>query len=210
MAGGDKTVNRNKVRDNVYIHAKRAHTAPRLEACGVSRLLGLQVEENTQERPADVLLARAQDITTGTGTITSRVALDIGIICPQAFGHLGASSAEPCGAAEEYARTKCARGDIERRCAEAGVVFQPMIFESLGGVSSEADRVLKCLNKAVAVNTDSSEEVVATQFWQRIGIDILRDNCRSFHRRLAKGGSLAGSGEGYFRSLAGLAIPGGI
>ena len=133
MAGGDKTVNHNKVRDDVYIHAKRAHTAPRLEACGVSRLLGLQVEENTQERPADVLLARAQDITTGTGAITSRVALDIGIICPQAFGHLGASSAEPCGAAEEYARTKCARGDIARRCAEAGVVFQPMIFESLGG-----------------------------------------------------------------------------
>ena len=89
------------------------------------------------------------------------------------------------------------------------MVFQSIIFESLGGISSEADRVLKCLNKAVAVNTDSSEEVVATQFWQRIGVDILRGNCRSFHRRLAKVGFSAGSGEGYFRSLAGLAIPGG-
>ena len=210
MTGGDKTVNHNEVRDDTYIHARRAHTAPRLEACGVSRLLGLQVVENSQERPADVLLVRAQDITTGMGTNASRVALDIGIICPQAFGHLGASSAEPCGAAEEYARTKCTRGDIARRCADAGVVFQPMIFESMGGVSSEADRVLKCLNKAVAVNTDSSEEAVATRFWQRIGIDILRGNCRSFHRRLVKGGPRAGAGHGYFQSLAGLAFASGI
>ena len=80
----------------------------------------------------------------------------------------------------------------------------------MGGVSSEADRVLKCLNKAVAVNTDSSEEAVATRFWQRIGIDILRGNCRSFHRRLVKGGTRAGAGHGYFQSLAGLAFASGI
>ena len=54
---------------------------------------------------------------------------------------------------------------MEQRCREAGVIFQPMIFESFGGVSSEAERVLKSLNKAVAVNTDTSEQVVATQFW---------------------------------------------
>ena len=73
---------------------------------------------------------------------------------------------------------------MERRCREAGVVFQPMIFESMGGVSVEAERVLKSLNKAVAVNSDASEVKVATQFWQRIGVDILRGCCRSFHRRL--------------------------
>ena len=97
-----------------------------------------------------------------------------------------------------------------RECAEANVVFQPMIFESLGGVSSEADKVLKSLNKAVAVNSDSSEEVVATHFWQRIGIDILRGNCRSFHRRLVTGGYREDAGYGYFRSLAGLAMAGGM
>ena len=41
MSGGDKTVTHGSVRDDIYRHAKRAHTAPRLEACGVSRLLGL-------------------------------------------------------------------------------------------------------------------------------------------------------------------------
>ena len=69
---------------------------------------------------------------------------------------------------------------------------------------------MKCLSKAVAVNTDSSEEIVATRFWQRVGIDILRGNCRAFHRRLV--GKIA-AGEGRvspFRGVAGLQIAGGL
>jgi hypothetical protein len=80
----------------------------------------------------------------------------VGIICPQAGGHLAAAANEPVGAAEDHARTKCARGDVERRCRDAGIIFQPMIFESTGGVSAEAERVLKSLNKAVAANSDTS------------------------------------------------------
>ena len=53
-------------------------------------------------------------------------------------------------------------------------MFQPLIFESLGGVSREADRVLKCLNKAVAVNTDSSEQEVATDFSALLKPDLLK------------------------------------
>ena len=70
------------------------------------------------------------------------MALDIGIVCPQAASHLGVAAGERLGAAEGYVRTKCARADMERRRREAGIVFQPMIFESFGGASVEADRVL--------------------------------------------------------------------
>ena len=59
------------------------------------------------------------------------------------------------GAAESYVRAKFGRRETERMCHEAGVVFQLMIFESLGGFSVEADRVIKCLNKPVASTTDS-------------------------------------------------------
>ena len=188
-AGGDKTVNHNVVRDGIYVHASRAHTAPRLEACGVSRLLGLEDRADGQVRPADVLLCRAQDIRTGLGPAgAGRVALDVGIICPQAAGHLDNAAGEPLGAAEDYVKTKCGRGDTERRCREAGVVFQPLIFESTGGVSAEAEKVLKCLNKAVAGNSDSSEVVVATRVWQRIGIDLVRGSSRVFRRRLVDKG----------------------
>ena len=62
------------------------------------------------------------------------------------------------GAAEEYVVSKASRAAIAQRCSEAGVVFQPLIFESLGGVSVEAERVIKCLNKLVAVTQDSSRK----------------------------------------------------
>ena len=184
MGGGDKTVNHNCIRDNIYMHSKRAQTQPRLEVAGVSPLLGLDAPRDTRERPADVLLCRAQDIHIGGGAAAGRIALDIGIIGPQAAGHLDRAAGERLGAAEEYVKTKCGRGDMETRCRQAGVKFQPLIFESLGGVSCEAERVIKSLNKAVAANTDTSEEVVATRFWQRLGIDLLRGNCRAFQRRL--------------------------
>ena len=89
-------------------------------------------------------------------------------------------------------------------------MFQPMIFESTGGVSAEAERVIKCLNKAVAGNTDASEAVVATRFWQRIGIDILRGSCRAFHRRLVEKNMGDTDGVRYYQGLAGLgmAVPG--
>ena len=64
-----------------------------------------------------------------------------------------------------------------------------MIFESLGGVSKEAVRVIKSLNKAVAENTDTSESEVATLFWQRLAIDIQRSAHRAFARRLRQGSS---------------------
>ena len=91
-----------------------------------------------------------------------------------------------------------------------GVTFQPMIFESFGGVSAEAERVIKCLNKAVAVNTDISEEVVATQFWHRVGVDLVRANRRAFHRRLiSRGGDVLGAvgplgGDGGLQVVEGL------
>ena len=99
----------------------------------MSSLLGFQQTGDTRERPADVLLCRAQDSIVGTGGGAGRVALDIGIICPQATCHLANAAEEKVGAAEAYARTKCARAGIAQRCRDAGVVFQPLIFESLGG-----------------------------------------------------------------------------
>ena len=136
------------VRNDFYFHAGRGHTGPVLEAAGVVDVLGVQRGQVRRgERPADVLLCRAQEVRTGVGAPgQSRVALDVGIVCPQAASHLASAAVESVGAAEEYVRTKAARRDIERRCAEVGVVFQPMIFESLGGGivrGGEGDQVLE-------------------------------------------------------------------
>jgi len=123
---------------------------------------------------------------------------------------LGNTARSSLDATEEYAKTKCVHGVMKRRCREAGIVFQPMIFESTGGVSAEAERVLKCLNKVVAVNFDASEVVVATRSWQGIGIDILRAGCRAFQRRRVKRDGVGSTQMVLFTQLSGLAVAGGV
>ena len=221
-AGGDKTLGHHILRNDLYVHAKRGAAAPILEAAGVLNTLGIaEAQGGNQargdgrrnlERPADVLLCRGQDIRIGVaGRGDGRVALDVVVVCPQAASHLASAVGERLGAAEEYVRTKCGRQQTEERCRREGVVFQPMIFESLGGVSGEAERVIKSLNKAVAENTDTSESEVATLFWQRLAIDIQRSAHRAFTRRLRHGSF---EGDGYMVAnmvLAGmLEMPEGI
>ena len=66
---------------------------------------------------------------------------------------------------------------------ECGVVFQPMIFESLGGASVEARGVIKSLNRAVAENFDSRLSEVAQQFWWGLSVDIQKAQHRAFAKR---------------------------
>jgi len=79
-----------------------------------------------------------------------------------------------------------------------------MIFESLGGVSGEAERVIKSLNKAVAENTDTSESEVATLFWQRLSIDIQRSGHRAFARRVWQDCGDSGGQVGQDYEVAGI------
>ena len=146
---------------------------------------GMGGERDRMRRPADVLLCRAQDIRIGRvgNSGRPRAALDVGIVCPQAAGHLEAAAGQVLGAAEEYAITKCGKDDTERKCEEVGVIFQPMIFESTGGVASEAEVVIKCINRAVANNTNVAYGDVAQRFWQRLSIDIQRSAHRAWVRR---------------------------
>ena len=53
------------------------------------------------ERPADVLLCRGQDIRVGVAARgDGRVALDVGVVCPQAPSHLASAVVEALGAAQ--------------------------------------------------------------------------------------------------------------
>jgi len=150
-------------------------------------------EDRGRERPADVLLIQACDVRIGTaGRVDGRVALDVGIVCPQAVSHRGISARETLGAAEDYVRQKCSRRDIEARCQAAGMVFQPMIFESLGGVSVEARDVIKSINKAVAERFDSPVSEVAQRFWWGLSIDIQKAQHKAFAKRSIGLGGLYG------------------
>ena len=205
--GGDKTAAHHCVRNRLHRQSKLANFGSQLEKGGIERVLNLgeggsdgrEADRGRgRERPADVLLVRAGDVRTGAeGRVDGRVALDVGIVCPQAGSHRATAARRSLGAAEEYVLHKCSRRDMELRCRDAGMVFQPMIFESLGGVSSEADDVIKSINRAVAENSDSRVSEVATRFWWGLSIDIQKAQHRAFAKRVSGWGfSGVGSGGG--------------
>ena len=70
-------------------------------------------------RLADVLLGRAQDIVSGGGG-AGGIALDIRIVCPQVAGHLAVAAREALGAAEDYVKSKCARGTLRAAALRLG------------------------------------------------------------------------------------------
>ena len=113
MGGGDKVTTHNCTRDTIYKQSQAADIAPELEAMGVLSGGGGGIDGATERgdrrrRPAEVLCCRAQDVRTGNGGGRGRakVALDVGIVCPQAPGHLRDAASDTLGAAEAYCRTK--------------------------------------------------------------------------------------------------------
>lgn len=194
MSGGDKTVSHDTQKDNIFSQTKAGMFRPELKKVGL--LTGERHadgdEEDELRRPADILVCNTADLRSVIqgGTRAGKVALDVGIICPHAPSHVEAAREEVLGAAESYAREKCGRNGVERKCQEVGLVFQPMIFESTGGVSSEADKVIHCLNRAVANKTNPNTPIgeVANRFWQRVSIDLQRAMHRAFVRRVEAAG----------------------
>ena len=76
--------------------------------------------------------------------------------------------------------------EMAERCSVAGVVFQPMHFENLGG-STAAERVIKSLNRMVAENEHTPSVELAVRFWQRLYIDVQKVGHKAFSRRGLEG-----------------------
>ena len=91
------------------------------------------------------------------------------------------------------------------KCDEAGFAYQPLVFESLGGVAREAEKELKSINRQVAVNTNTPATEVARRLWERLSVDIQRAGRRAFQRRQAARWLVLGGGiGGVLRGIEGL------
>ena len=203
MGGGDKVTAHNTCRNTIHGHAKAAGARPQLEKGGLLAGRGLPGGEG--RRPADTLLCSTEGIQTGRGWQRPRIALDIGIVCPQAPSHRAEAVKEILGAAEAYTRAKASHDETEAKCDEAGFAYQPLVFESLGGVAREAEKVLKNINRQVAVNTNTPATEVARRLWERLSVDIQRAGHRAFQRRQAARGLVLGGGiGGVLRGIEGL------
>ena len=113
-----------------------------------------------------------------------RVALDFAYVNPQNQSHLNSAADRRLGAATEYAEAKRRYKNTAQQCEAAGVFFQPMVLETLGGASDECMEVLNSLSKQVAVNTHTPYAEVARRLRQRLSVDLQRANHRAFSRRI--------------------------
>ena len=77
---------------------------------------------------------------------------------------------------------------------EAGFAYQPLVFESFGGMAREAEKVLKSITKQVANNTNAPPGEVARRLWERLSVDLQRAGHRAFKRRAGTREMALGSG----------------
>ena len=115
----------------------------------------------------------------------SKIELDVGFVNPQASGHLQSAARETLGAAKAYTQHKRDREDTDSLCLAAGVDYQPLVWETTGGLCKEAEETVKSLNRLVAVNTNTPLSEVAQRFWRRTSVDLQKANHRAFTKRVA-------------------------
>jgi hypothetical protein len=183
MCGGDAVNRHNDINHTIYKQAIKAGTRPELEK---SKVLGGAINERDlgRRRPADTLLQNGVGVSTGKTRGFTRVALDVGFVNPQGQSHMRDASGSVLGAAKQYTQQKRDRNSTDRLCAEAGIEYQPVVFETFGGVAQEARDTLRSLNRVVAANTNTPISEVANGFWQRVSVDIQKANHRAWAKRV--------------------------
>jgi hypothetical protein len=161
-AGGDCTLEHNEVRDAFFDFSRRARLQPEREAPALLR--GVSTVDG-KRRPADVLVCGAaafpRTLPDGSqGRRHPRVAFDFAVINALGRGHWQETSHEPGSAAENYATKKCRHQDTARKCGEAGIWFQPLLFDAQGGMTKQTGVVIHQLAQALA-NAENSSLIAA-------------------------------------------------
>ena len=131
-------------------------------------------------RPADIMIH-----TVGPDrTHFSDIALDFAVISPLTAQRLR-QPAEVLGGARAYAEQKRTFQSTAARCAEANVGFEPVIFESAGGLDDAGRKVFETMCADVAQRTEGSKHDVLQRVKTRISIDLQRAAHRSLQKRAA-------------------------
>ena len=92
------------------------------------------------------------------------IALDVGIVSPQAPTNVATASDGTLKMAEKYTEPKRSHQNTDNLCAEVGVDYQPMVLESFGGSCPEGREKLRSINRLVANNTNTPTSEVARRF----------------------------------------------
>ena len=156
---------------------------PELEKQGL--LSELEWPEIAGRRPADTLLVSGAALAVTSRRRFPRVALDFAAVSPFAIGSIREASKEQLATAKAYSDVKRQYKSTQLLCEEADVGFEPIVFETTGGLEPEGQKVLESILAEVALATGLVRAVVVKRFKGRISIDLCRAQHRALRRRRA-------------------------
>ena len=186
MAGGDKNILHNAVRDVYEDYSRRGGLRPEREAPGL--MADTNAEQPSQERPADILiipsLALARELPDGSRAVrTERVCLDFAVVNALGSNHWSQTAVKGGMAAEDEDQRKRRHNNTEARCAERGLTFWPVIFEQQGGQSKAAYAATRAIAEAVADREGGRASDIRQEMNQRVAILLARATASMIARR---------------------------
>ena len=177
VAGGERTLRHNSVRDVLYTWLDRAGFRPEKERPG---LLLPQSPDDThlaRRRPADIYVPSLAG---------SPAALDFAITAPQRQETLALAGQEAGAAAAAYARHKEDHQSTARTCEAQGVTFVPMVAETTGNWDAGAAVVIKHVARAVAARTGEMPSLLHSLLLQELCVAARSHRAKAaLRRRLA-------------------------
>ena len=114
------------------------------------------------------------------------MALDFAVVNALGPGHHGETFSEPLRAAVGYSHRKSTYGRTKERCEEAGIAFEPMVFEMQGGIEPRAAAILHRIAEAVSATEDLEQEVCKKTMLERLALIIARWSSKMVRRRVPK------------------------
>ena len=203
---GDAVVEHNLIRDCVADYAARGRMHPVIEAPEVLKDTSLP---DGRRRPADILVCSAArlvpELPDGSRSTRHRkVALDFAVVNALGQNHWQETLDGAGRAAASYAQKKRRHQDTDAKCRAAGILFQPIVLESQGGIDKEASGVLHRIAEAVAEAESRDAVRVREEMLQRIALIIARSN----HSRLARrrGRRAGAASQTVLRAMAATAL----
>ena len=173
---GDKTIMHNGIRDIIYHEYRRVNHNAKIEPIGL-------IDEDHYRRPADTLLVQNSAIEQSDRTKYSNIALDFAVVSPFTVANLNHSSRTVLAAAKNYAQRKRSDRNTQQRCNDRNLGFEPIVFESTGGLEPEGAKVLESICKYIAARTERSNQSVIDRIKIKISILIQRSLHKSIEKR---------------------------
>ena len=141
-----------------------------------------------RRRPADVLVCTASAFPRvlpdgSQGHRQPRIAFDFAVINALGRDHWVKTSDTPGSAVEAYAEKKRSHQDTAKKCDDAGVLFQPLVFDAQGGMTTEAGVVIHQLASALASAENLQPSVCKEEMMQKFALIISRAGAKSVLRR---------------------------